>query len=466
MGQDDRFETQQTSTVGRRGFLVGAGSAAAAVGLSGYEGRAQASSAARGQSGSTETAGASPVTQRSIQLFATPLQNQFAAWAFEYVAKGADVGEIEAIASDMTSDDDAAYYEAWYSHAKLHRAKADEAKQRGKTDTARYHYLRATVYASVSYKLLFGTPVDPRLSAAFKTQMSSFERALALNHPPAEPLDVNLDGHRLSAFFLRAPGSGRHRRPVIITVNGYDASVSDMYLAMGHQAVARGYHVVLVDGPGHGELLVRDGLPLIPAWERVIRPVVDAVVKRPDVDRKRLVLQGWSLGGHLCLRGATGEPRVAAVVSDPPAWSLIEGQLIPAAAQLGLSPEAAARLPEISDADLANMMAAIEGEQRLRWVFLQRGLWVNGASDLRDWLQKVALFTLEGRSDRIRCPVLGTFADRDPLALNAKEALSRLKAPTTLMTFTAAEGAGGHQETLNRALAETRILDWLDDTLS
>jgi hypothetical protein len=167
MGQDDRFETQQTSTVGRRGFLVGAGSAAAAVGLAGYEGRAQASSAAGGRSGSAETAGASPVTQRSIQLFATPLQNQFAAWAFEYVAEGADVGEIEAIASDMTSDEDAAYYEAWYSHAKLHRAKADEAKQRGKTPTARYHYLRATVHASVSYKLLFGSrsiPACPRRS--------------------------------------------------------------------------------------------------------------------------------------------------------------------------------------------------------------------------------------------------------------------------------------------------------------
>jgi hypothetical protein len=26
--------------------------------------------------------------------------------------------------------------------------------------------------------------------------------------------------------------------------------------------------------------------------------------------------------------------------------------------------------------------------------------------------------------------------------------------------------AGGHQETLNRALAETRILDWLDETLA
>lgn len=126
---------------------------------------------------------------------------------------------------------------------------------------------------------------------------------------------------------------------MVITVNGYDASISDMYLAMGLQGLARGYHVVLVDGPGRGELLVRDGTALIPAWERVVRPVVDAVARRRDVDTRRLVLQGWSLGGHLCLRAATGEQRIAAIVSDPPAWSLIEGQLVPSAAQLGHSPK-------------------------------------------------------------------------------------------------------------------------------
>jgi hypothetical protein len=83
----------------------------------------------------------------------------------------------------MASDDDEAYYEAWYGHAKRHRTKADEAKRRGRDHTARYHYLRATVYASVSYKLLFGKPVDPRLKAAFKTQLSSFQGALALTNP-------------------------------------------------------------------------------------------------------------------------------------------------------------------------------------------------------------------------------------------------------------------------------------------
>ena len=279
------------SAVGRRRFLVGAGAAAAAVGIAAVDPRAHASSAPAGSRGSTAGAAATPGASRAIQLFATPLQNQFAAWAFEYVAEGADVGEIEAIANDMASDDDGAYYDAWYLHATRHRAKAEEAERQGKTHTARYHHLRATVYASVSYKLLFGRPVDPRLSTAFETQMSSFERAMALTAPPAEPMNVTLDGHPLTVLFLRAAGDdGRHHRPTIITVNGYDASVSDMYLAMGLQAVARGYHVVLVDGPGQGAPLIRDGVTLIPQWERVIRAVVDAVVARPDVDRQRLVL--------------------------------------------------------------------------------------------------------------------------------------------------------------------------------
>jgi hypothetical protein len=112
------------------------------------------------------------------------------------------------------------------------------------------------------------------------------------------------------------------------------------------------------------------------------------------------------------------------------------------------------------------MEAGVNANQQFHWIFVQRGLWVNGATDLREWLQKIAPFTLDGVSDNIRCPVLGTFADQDVLARNARSTLERLSAPTTLLPFAAAEGAGGHQETLNRALAETLILDWLDDTLA
>jgi len=478
MSTDEVCEASTRKTIDRRRLLLGAGAAVVASGLAaacrpGDDADSEApATLAPGTIASVSTTPA-PTTgapgghnAKSIDLFATPLQNQFAAWAFEYVAEGADVGEIEAIANDVTSESDDAYYDAWYEHAKRHRAKADEAEQQGKTHTARYHHMRAAVYASVSYKLLFGTPVDPRLVDAFELQMSSFSRAMALLDPPAEPLDVSLDGNQLVVLFLRANGAAQgERRPTIVMVNGYDASVSDMYLAMGLQALTRGYHVVLVDGPGQGSLLIDDGVPLIAEWDRVVRPVVDVLIARPDVDPARIVLQGWSLGGQLSLRAAAGEPRVAAVVSDPPAWSLYE-QLAPAFKAFGLSSEAIARLPEISDDDLAKMAKGVDENQRFHWIFVQRGLWANGATDLRDWLQKIAPFTLEGVSGDIRCPVLGTFADRDPLATGAQATLDRLTAPTTLMTFTAAEGAGGHQETLNRALAETLILDWLDETLA
>jgi pimeloyl-ACP methyl ester carboxylesterase len=480
--------------IGRRQLIAGAGVAVMAAGLaacdSGDDERSEVTSgAAPDTSGAPATTGAPSTTGsdattasapessapagggseeevKAIALFATPLQNQFAAWAFEYVAEGADVGEIEAIANDVASEDDAAYYDAWYEHATRHRAKAEEAEAQGKMHTALYHHMRAAVYASVSYKLLFGAPVDPRLATAFETQTTSFDRAMGLIDPPAERLNVTLDGNQLVVYFLRAKDAAPGEpRPTIVMVNGYDASVSDMYLAMGLQALPRGYHVVLVDGPGQGALLVQDGVPMIAEWERVIGPVVDALVGRPDVDPARIVLQGWSLGGQLSLRGAAGEPRIAAVVSDPPAWSLYE-QLAPAFQAFGLSPEAIAQLPEISDEDLAKMEAGVNSNQRFYWIFVQRGLWVNGATDLRDWLQKIAPFTLEGVSDGIQCPVLGTFADRDALAVGAQSTLDRLNAPTTLLPFSAAEGAGAHQETLNRALAETLILDWLDETLA
>src|SRR6478609_6818978 len=127
--------------VGRRQLIAGAGVAVMAAGLvacdSGDDAESAVTNSAPETAGPTSatiaprpTTGAAPSTsasaggaeksERAIQLFATPLQNQFAAWAFEYVAEGADVGEIEAIANDMASDDDGAYYDAWYLHATRH----------------------------------------------------------------------------------------------------------------------------------------------------------------------------------------------------------------------------------------------------------------------------------------------------------------------------------------------------------
>ena len=126
---------------------------------------------------------------------------------------------------------------------------------------------------------------------------------------------------------------------------------------------------------------------------------------------------------------------------------------------------AVANLPELSEHDAAQITALIDGDRSLRWKIIQRGFWVNGATDLGSYLAAVAPFTMEGRAADIQCPVLGTAAEGDPLALGTQQFLDRLSCPTTLLHFTAAQGAGGHCEMQNRWLLNQQVLDWLDDTM-
>ena len=64
--------------------------------------------------------------------------------------------------------------------------------------------------------------------------------------------------------------------------------------------------------------------PLRPDWETVIKAVVDFALAIPEVDPQKIVLSGWSLGGYLAPRAASGEPRLAACVADPGQWAVLD----------------------------------------------------------------------------------------------------------------------------------------------
>ena len=53
--------------------------------------------------------------------------------------------------------------------------------------------------------------------------------------------------------------------------------------------------------------------------------------------------------------------------------------------------------------------------------------------------------------------------ENDMLAAGAGAFAAALRCPTTLMRFSAAEGADGHCEMANRSLLNRRTLDWLDE---
>ncbi len=87
-------------------------------------------------------------------------------------------------------------------------------------------------------------------------------------------MEIPFEGRSLPGYFLHAAGEPQSR-PAIIHIDGYDGNINEMYFAHGPAATRRGYHCLLFDGPGQGRNLIRDGLPLRPDWEVVVRAVVD-----------------------------------------------------------------------------------------------------------------------------------------------------------------------------------------------
>lgn len=397
-------------------------------------------------------------------IFHHEMHEDFGTWPIAYIPYGGpDFGEIEAVARAIGDGDDDAYVSAWIAAGNRLGTQADDVLAHGHEASARALYLKASACYGASFHPLYGFPVDPRLLDAFRRQYRVFDKALTLGPHPCAPLEIPFAEGSLPARFIPADGFETQRRPLIIFTNGYDGTIPDMYFASAVAASRRGYHSLLFDGPGQGTMLYERAIALRPDWEVVIRAVVDFALALPLVDATRIALSGWSLGGYLAPRGASGEPRIAALIADPGTWSIADGFRQAVIRQFGVPAEAARDLGALDQAVIDRLDAFIQGDPRMRWKVIQRGYWVHGVNNLRDYLASVELFTMSGRAELIRCPTLITQAENDALAAGAGAFVDALQCPATLMRFTAAEGAAGHCEMCNRSLLNGRVLDWLDE---
>jgi alpha-beta hydrolase superfamily lysophospholipase len=375
---------------------------------------------------------------------------------------GAELGEVEATCARIVDGDDQSWFAAWRATADRLVEAGDASAMGGHRVSARESYLRASRYYALAYHPLFGAPPDPRLLEAFGRQRAAFDKAAALVEPAGEALEIAFEGARLPGYLFRADGE---RRPLLIATNGYDATIYEMFLGQAVPALRRGYHCVVFDGPGQGAVLFEQGVPIRADWDAVFSAVVDTIVEREEIDAERIALTGWSLGGYLALRAASGERRLAACIADPALLSIGAG-MIGRMRAAGVSDSVMERYPDIDDATLAPIAEAIHGDRAQRWAIEQRGFWVHGVSTLGEYLKATVPFTLEGRLGDISCPTALTAAEDDPLARSADQVYDGLRCPKTLLRFTTAEGAGDHCEMRNRALLDQRVFDWVDDTLS
>ncbi|RZT35513.1 alpha/beta hydrolase family protein [Cupriavidus agavae] len=399
-------------------------------------------------------------------LFHDALHEQLGVWPLAYIPYGgADYGEVVRIAQEVGEGDDGAFHAAWTRAAMRLEGEAASVLARGHDSSARELLLRAACFHGKAYHPLFGEPVDTRLLQSHRAQVSAFQRALSLVASPVTMRRVRCDDASMPVYLLPAAGRENEVRPLLIVTNGYDASITDMYFAWAVAATRRGFHCMIFEGPGQGDVLIEQGIAMRPDWENVVSAVVDHALQSPIVDPARIALAGWSLGGYLAPRAAAGEHRLAACIADPGKRDVV-GDFGAFATKLGMPCDIATTRPsELDSSILDPLWNAITHNRKFRWSMVQRGFWVNGSSDLRDHLARIERFTMDGRINDIRCPTLFTLAEDDPLARGTEAFYEELACPKHLIRFTAAEGAGDHCEMGNRSLLNRRVLDWLTETL-
>lgn len=336
--------------------------------------------------------------------------------------------------------------------------------------TARSQFLRsARYYASALYWVL-GTSTPGAEAEVYTAMDASFRQAMYLMDPVAEFVEVPFGDQPLPGWFLR-PAGASGKRPTIIINNGSDGQLVDLLGEGGFAALERGYNVFIFEGPGQGSQLFLHNIAFIHEWEKVITPIVDALVRRDDVDADKIALRGISFGGELAPRAAAFEPRIAALIADPgstgpwndyPAFirdnstgseeqvnSFWDNAIIP-----GSTPEQLFALKKT----LEIFSPAVHDE-------------VKAGKPPTGWYEvskKIQTFTLEGIAEKITCPTLVTWYEND--AAFKDEPIELYEMLTTkkkdLIRFTAADGAQYHCGPLAPQVSNEACWDWLDEVFT
>jgi 2,6-dihydroxypseudooxynicotine hydrolase len=236
-------------------------------------------------------------------------------WKPRFVANGIDVNDFERVQAATTEWAD--WGPNWKAVGDMHRVLGDEAAALGRKVTATEAFQRAAWSYHLGKFLWFE---DLDLHHEMSTLASrTYARALPHLDPPGERLEIPFEGTTIPANLRRPRGAARP--PVVLLVPGLD-SVKEELFAMEGDFLKRGMATLTIDGPGQGESAPR--FPIRADWSSVVKPVIDALEARADIDPGRVGLMGISMGGIYGPLAAAKEKRIRALVALAGPYDLSE----------------------------------------------------------------------------------------------------------------------------------------------
>jgi dienelactone hydrolase len=372
-----------------------------------------------------------------------------------------DVGEIFTTRDRIHDGDAQSWCEEWTATAERVRAIAQGCQASGHVVSAREAFLRASAYYALVLSSVDGTN-DPSgwLLPTFRAHRHCFDVYVSLLEPPGRRVDIPYEDTTLPGYLFGRDASERPR-PTLILNNGSDGPITSLWPALGAGVVARGYNVLVFDGPGQQSMLFERSVPFRHDWEHVITPLVDWLCAQPNVDASRIAVYGISQAGYWVPRALAFEHRPAAGIADPGVYDAF----VPWYSAL---PEPLRQVLDAGDRDkfddlMNEGMAKASAQERQNWAWRAKPY---GMTSPYDVFVEARRYTLDGVADQIACPMLIADPEGEQFWPGQSQRLyDALTGPKKLMPFTAGEGADRHCEPLARSLFEQRALDSLDETL-
>ena len=362
------------------------------------------------------------------------------------IEMGARMGEIEEMCAPLQeaakqpdAAGTAAFRETWSKMADKLCGLAEEDEAAGRLLSAGEKYNRAATYYLTCERLQ--AHGAPGREALYKQFVSTFARGISLSKENCERVEIPYEGKVLSGLFVRAEGVNGPA-PVLLQVNGLD-STKEMKYRVGLPAwlAKRGVSSLLIDQPGTGEALRLHDLTARFDSEHWASRVVDWLETHPEVDSKRIGMEGVSLGGYYCPRAVAFEPRFACRVvwGANHDWRDVQKRR--------LEKEGSLPVPHY-------------------WAHV---CWVWGAKDIEDFMPISEKVHLDGILDRIKVPFLVTHGEKDsqiPLKWAHRTYEQLINSPKReLKIFTDREGGVQHSSFDNSINAGQYIADWVAETL-
>ena len=339
---------------------------------------------------------------------------------------GGEVNEILDVAGRIEVGNYNSFHKEWMILGDRTLAKAYEALDLNRVETARAAFLRAANYLRTAE--FFLQPNDERKLPTYLKSIQAFRKGASMLENQPEIVEIPFEHACLTGYFYKAPNVSNG--PLMIMFGGLDSTSEELYYGPAQLLNERGISLLAVDGPGQGGSLRLHNVHSRYDFDVAGTAAYEWAVANLDIDENKVGVMAVSMGGYMAARCAAFEPRFKLCAI----WGAVYDYY-----------ETWANRPDNHPlGNIVQHILNVESMQAAR--------------------EKLKNYTLQGVAEKITVPtyIIHGADDRQNVVENAYRTYNDLKGPRWLKIVAASDPGSAHCQVDN--ITETfEMYDWIKE---